>query len=314
MKQQGKIVDPAYIIEFRDHTLLLSLMGPSQQHLHYIESFLDVRLMGEENRISIIGKEPYASKARDILKILYQKLNKGQKIGESDVQEACRFKGSFETVLKTQKRSIDARSKNQENYIKAIQSHDIVFAKGPAGTGKTYLAVAAAVSFLLNKNIKRLILTRPALEAGEHLGFLPGDIREKVDPYLRPLYDALYEMLPDVEARIHSKEIEIAPLAFMRGRTLNEACIILDEAQNTTPQQMKMFLTRLGHHCKMIVTGDLTQIDLPPNTESGMHHAMDVLKDIPDIKMIHFDETDVMRHTLVSKIIKAYETKNHPED
>ncbi len=216
--------------------------------------------------------------------------------------------------ISTKRRMIFPRSPNQGEYLSAMQNKDMIFGIGPAGTGKTYLAVAVGVSLLISGKINKIILTRPAVEAGEKLGFLPGDLREKVDPYLRPLYDAMHDMLPSdqVERRLTNGEIEVAPLAFMRGRTLANAFVILDEAQNTTPVQMKMFLTRLGHNARMVITGDLSQIDLPAGIESGLHQALRILKDIPDIATIIFDETDVVRHPIVAKIVTAYDKESKP--
>ena len=214
-----------------------------------------------------------------------------------------------ELVLNTKKRQIRPRTATQGAFIEAMNSHDMVFGLGPAGTGKTFLAVAKAVSEMLAGNVDRIILTRPAVEAGENLGFLPGDLKDKIDPYLRPLYDALYEMLPAdvVDKKLESGEIEIAPLAYMRGRTLSHAVVILDEAQNTTGMQMKMFLTRLGEGSRMIINGDLTQTDLPRGVVSGLIEATRILKDVPEIGFVEFTEQDVVRHGLVSKIVKAYE-------
>ena len=213
-------------------------------------------------------------------------------------------------TLNTKKRQVRPRTANQGVFIEAMNTHDMVFGLGPAGTGKTFLAVAKAVSEMLAGNVDRIILTRPAVEAGENLGFLPGDLKDKIDPYLRPLYDALYDMLPAdiVDKKLDSGEIEIAPLAYMRGRTLSHAVVILDEAQNTTGMQMKMFLTRLGEGSKMIINGDLTQTDLPRGVVSGLIEAKRILKDVPEISFVEFSEKDVVRHGLVSKIVKAYET------
>lgn len=215
-------------------------------------------------------------------------------------------------TLKTKKRHINPRTENQGKFIEAMNTHEMVFGLGPAGTGKTFLAVAKAVSAMLEGKVDKIILTRPAVEAGENLGFLPGDLKEKIDPYLRPLYDALYDMLPReiVDKKMELGEIEVAPLAYMRGRTLSHAAVILDEAQNTTPMQMKMFLTRLGEGSRMIINGDLTQTDLPRGTTSGLIDAVRILKNVPDIAFVEFNEKDVVRHGLVSKIVKAYEKAN----
>lgn len=220
------------------------------------------------------------------------------------------LKGSpVDLTLKTKKRHITPRTVTQSAFVEAMNTHEMVFGLGPAGTGKTFLAVAKAVSCMLEGTVDRIILTRPAVEAGESLGFLPGDLKEKIDPYLRPLYDALYDMLPsdEVEKKLEKGEIEIAPLAYMRGRTLSHSVVILDEAQNTTPMQMKMFLTRLGEGSRMIINGDLTQTDLPRGVTSGLLEAVRVLKDVKEIAFVRFSEADVVRHGLVSKIVKAYE-------
>src|SRR6185312_5110111 len=213
--------------------------------------------------------------------------------------------------IRTRKRRISARSANQAAYIRALRQHELVFGLGPAGTGKTYLAVATAVDMMMSGAVERIVLSRPAVEAGERLGFLPGDLREKVDPYLRPLYDALHDMLPgeQVMKRLNSGEIEVAPLAFMRGRTLANAFVILDEAQNTTPVQMKMFLTRLGEDARMAVTGDLSQIDLPRGTRSGLADALETLTGVEGIGTVRFTEADVVRHPLVARIVKAYDAR-----
>jgi phosphate starvation-inducible PhoH-like protein len=215
-------------------------------------------------------------------------------------------------TLATRKRRITPRSPRQAAFIKALRTHELVFGVGPAGTGKTYLAVATAVTLLMSGEVERIILSRPAVEAGERLGFLPGDVKEKVDPYLRPLYDALHDMMPgdQVNRRMETGEIEIAPLAFMRGRTLANSFIILDEAQNTTPVQMKMFLTRLGENSRMAVTGDLSQVDLPPRTPSGLRDAVNILSNMNDVSFIQFTDADVVRHSLVTRIVQAYDRHN----
>jgi phosphate starvation-inducible PhoH-like protein len=319
---------PTYFVEFRDNHLLSTLVGPHDQHLRRIEKRLGVLLPLRGNRIGIIGPEPEATHARQTLELLYKKIAKNAPIDISEVDAALRLVSSTEHFdaqdseahttpsIATRKRLVAPRTPRQAQYIEAIQNYDMVFGVGPAGTGKTYLAVAVGVSMLLAGQIDRIILTRPAVEAGEHLGFLPGDMKEKVDPYLRPLYDALNDMLPSdqVLKRISNGEIEIAPLAFMRGRTLANAFVILDEAQNTTPVQMKMFLTRLGQNSRMVITGDLTQIDLPGGVHSGLRDAMLTLKNVDDIRFIEFDETDVVRHPLVSKIVKAYDQLESKRD
>jgi phosphate starvation-inducible PhoH-like protein len=263
------------------------------------------------------GGESEVDAAAAVLEGLYRKLRQGHEVGREEVDAALRMAApgngddarSSDLMLRTERRSISPRSPNQAAYLRALDRHDLTFAIGPAGTGKTYLAVAAAISFLRQRRADRLILTRPAVEAGEKLGFLPGDLKEKVDPYLRPLYDALQDMLPEgkLESRIETGMIEIAPLAYMRGRTLSNAIIILDEAQNTTPSQMKMFLTRLGEGGRMVVTGDPTQTDLPPGMPSGLADAVEKLAGIDGIATIRFDKGDIVRHPLVTEIINAYE-------
>ncbi|MDE0390771.1 MAG: PhoH family protein, partial [Rhodospirillales bacterium] len=217
---------------------------------------------------------------------------------------------------RTRKRPVSPRSPRQADYVRAMMENELVFGLGPAGTGKTYLAVAMAVSLYLAGRVERIVLSRPAVEAGEHLGFLPGDLKDKIDPYLRPLYDALHDMLPAdlVARRIDSAEIEIAPLAFMRGRTLSQAFVILDEAQNTTPLQMKMFLTRLGEGSRMVVTGDLTQVDLPAGARSGLRHAVSTLEGLSGVSFIRFGTADVMRHSLVTRILEAYDAATPDDD
>ena len=263
--------------------------------------------------------------AKTAINILYEKASKGHVVGEQEVKAAVRICGGVESadekqslseiVLKTKKRYIYPRSATQAKYITEMMQNELVFGLGPAGTGKTYLAVALAVSMMLEGAVDKIILSRPAVEAGENLGFLPGDLKEKVDPYLRPLYDALYEMLPaeQVDKKLALGEIEIAPLAFMRGRTLSNAFVILDEAQNTTPMQMKMFLTRLGENSRMVVNGDLSQVDLPRGVISGLRDALDTLKGISNIGSVTFSANDVVRHGLVAKIVKAYEEKSKKE-
>jgi phosphate starvation-inducible PhoH-like protein len=248
-----------------------------------------------------------------VLASLYERLRRGWPVEIADVDAAMRMCGlGAETTgraIITRKRHIQARSPVQADYMAAMDRHELVFGLGPAGTGKTYLAVAKAVSMMIKGEVDRIILSRPAVEAGERLGFLPGDLREKVDPYLRPLYDALHDMLPgdQVSKKLVAGDIEVAPLAFMRGRTLANSFVILDEAQNTTAVQMKMFLTRLGEHSRMVVTGDLSQIDLPPGTKSGLKDALEVLSGVPDIGFVQFTDRDVVRHGLVTRIVRAYD-------
>ncbi len=317
-------------IEFKpaDNQRLANLCGPMNEHLQQIETRLGVEINNRNHHFQIIGNTGEVKIAGDILKDLYhatkdQSLTANlvhlqmqeaglQKMGEDLELDASQWS------VRLRKEVIKGRGPNQVAYLKSIQSHDLSFGIGPAGTGKTYLAVACAVAALEEESVRRLLLVRPAVEAGERLGFLPGDLAQKIDPYLRPMYDALYEMMgfERVAKLIERNIIEIAPLAYMRGRTLNDAFIILDEAQNTTREQMKMFLTRIGFGSTAVITGDVTQIDLPRGTVSGLRHAIDVLKDIDDISMTFFQPRDVVRHPMVKRIVKAYdahEAKN-PDD
>ncbi len=301
--------------ELADNRLALQLFGSHHENLARIEHGLDVRIDARGNRLSISGSPAAVAATGDMLDHLYARLERGAAVRTEDVDAAIRMAFSqngvadANTAIHIRHRSVAPRSPTQARYLRAIDRYKLVFGLGPAGTGKTYLAVAKAVERLVNGEVDRIILSRPAVEAGEQLGFLPGNMREKVDPYLRPLYDALYDMVPapQVIKRLESGEIEVAPLAFMRGRTLANAFVILDEAQNTTGVQMKMFLTRLGENAQMVVTGDLSQVDLPKGTRSGLRHAVDVLADVPDIAFIHFTDTDVVRHPLVTRIVRAYD-------
>jgi phosphate starvation-inducible protein PhoH and related proteins len=312
-------------IEFDDNTLLPLLFGEHNAHLAKIEQKLDVVLNSRGNTVAISGPDDQTETAYNVLNSLYDQAKKGREIDGAEVDGALRMansptpppKGEGKAVssnallIKTQKRQIGPRSPQQAVYLDAISNNDLVFGLGPAGTGKTYLAVAKAVEALINGKIDRIILSRPAVEAGEQLGFLPGDMREKVDPYLRPLYDALHDMLPEnqVAKKLENGEIEIAPLAFMRGRTLSDAFVILDEAQNTTAVQMKMFLTRLGENASMVITGDLSQVDLPSGVRSGLRDAVEILDGVKGVSFTRFSEVDVVRHPLVARIIKAYDKK-----
>lgn len=302
-------------LEFEDNDLLLELFGAQESHLKLLEKELSINIIARGNQLVIEGEEPNTHIAQQTLTFLYSRLQEGKPVDVTDVMATLRKMSEHEpheeVYLTTKRRIISAKSKQQEAYIKALKDNELVFAEGPAGTGKTYLAVALGVEMMLAGQIDRLILSRPAVEAGERLGFLPGDIREKVDPYLRPLYDALHDMLPleQVTKKIAVGEIEVAPLAFMRGRTLSDSVIILDEAQNTTEVQMKMFLTRLGRNSRMIVTGDLTQVDLPKGVGSGLRDAIHTLEGVRGIGVITFTERDVVRHPLVSRIVRAYENK-----
>lgn len=300
---------------FPKNGLALALFGSHHSHLAQIESALGVVVHARGNEVTIAGDAEAVARALSVLDGLYHRLERGQDVDRPEVDAALRFSAeperampSPETGVSVRNRIVTARTPTQAEYLKAIDESELVFAEGPAGTGKTYLAVAKAVERLVIGDVERIILSRPAVEAGEQLGFLPGDMREKVDPYLRPLYDALHDMMPgqQVQKRLESGEIEVAPLAFMRGRTLANAFVILDEAQNTTAVQMKMFLTRLGENARMVITGDLSQVDLPRGTRSGLRDAREALAHVDDIRFIRFGDSDVVRHPLVSKIVKAY--------
>ncbi len=305
-------------LEFEDNQFLSSLFGYHDKNLKVLEDKFKVKLYTRGNLLSIKGNRDPVEKAYFIIQGLYQKLKNNDISAEEienniDLAKPTYIKEQIEQDQKfqinTKLKTIYPKTKNQELFLKEMRSKDVVFAVGPAGTGKTYLAVAYAVSLFVEGKINRLILSRPAVEAGERLGFLPGDMKEKIDPYLRPLYDALYEMMPgeEIDRKMVNNLIEIAPLAFMRGRTLNKSFIILDEAQNTLSTQMKMFLTRLGQNSKMVITGDLSQKDLPDNAKSGMQDAMEKLEKVKDIGFVHLNSSDVCRHTLVEKIINAYD-------
>ncbi len=306
-------------MHFDDNSLLPQLFGERDRHLDKIERELGVSLVSRGNRLAIAGPQDSADAARNALTTLYQRLKRGLEVDNAAVDAALK-RASLQSheqwgdaeEIRTRKRRIGPRTANQASYLKALRANELVFGLGPAGTGKTYLAVAMAVDMLMSGTVERIILSRPAVEAGERLGFLPGDLREKVDPYLRPLYDALHDMLPgeQVIKRLSSGEIEIAPLAFMRGRTLANSFVILDEAQNTTPVQMKMFLTRLGEHSRMAVTGDLSQVDLPPRTKSGLADALETLHDEEGISVVNFTDADVVRHALVARIVRAYDRRD----
>ena len=305
---------------FDDNRLLPILFGEHHRHLSELEAALGVSILAHGNEVKIRGSQDGRTMAAKVLDDLYDRIRHGQIIESGDVMGAARLAlgapksdvvlppGDPSFHIRTWRKLIAPRTPNQARYIEAMRTHDLVFGLGPAGTGKTYLAVAMAVSLLYQNQIERIILSRPAVEAGERLGFLPGDLREKIDPYLQPLYDALHDMMPaeQVRRRLESTEIEVAPLAFMRGRTLSNAFVILDEAQNASPMQMKMFLTRLGPKSRMVVTGDPSQVDLPSQITSGLKEAETVLKGTEGLSFIRFDETDVVRHSLVMRIVKAY--------
>ena len=305
-------------ISFDDNALLPMLYGEFDRNLARVEQRLAVSLSSRGNTVAIKGPAGQAGVARDALAALYGRLEKGLGVDQAEVDAAIRLaedaaNGAAETaeapVVHTPRRHVTPRSAGQQRYMNALRESELVFGIGPAGTGKTYLAVAEAVAMLNSGAVDRIILSRPAVEAGERLGFLPGDMREKIDPYLRPLYDALYDMMhyDQVTKRLNAGQIEIAPLAFMRGRTLSNAFVILDEAQNTTRVQMKMFLTRLGENARMVVTGDLSQVDLPPGVTSGLAHAVNTVRGIKDVRVVEFDDSDVVRHGLVVRIVQAYD-------
>ncbi len=310
-------------LEPRDHKRLLALCGPHDDNIKQIERRLGVEISYRDNQFKVVGLQQQIDATRDLIKTLYVETQpvKGSSpeldpeqvhlaIQEAHAMEQASYAQQGKEVnIKTKRGVIKPRNPNQGQYIKNIVHHDISFGIGPAGTGKTYLAVACAVDALERQEIRRILLTRPAVEAGEKLGFLPGDLAQKVDPYLRPLYDALFEMLgfEKVEKLIERNVIEVAPLAYMRGRTLNDAFIILDESQNTTVEQMKMFLTRIGFNSRAVITGDITQVDLPRGARSGLRHAIEVLQNVDDISFDFFTAEDVVRHPVVARIVKAYE-------
>ncbi len=310
-------------VEFEEATILGALFGQFDANLVQIENRLGVYIAARGNRVQIEGPEDSVARARDVLKALHQRLMQGQEIDAGAVESviAMSAEPTLEGIItgggegppimiRTRKKTIVPRSATQIEYMTALAKNDIIFALGPAGTGKTYVAVAQAVSQLITGSVQRLILSRPAVEAGERLGFLPGDMKEKVDPYLRPLYDALNDCMPpeQVERRIAAGEIEIAPIAFMRGRTLADAFVILDEAQNTTPAQMKMFLTRFGQNSRMVICGDPKQVDIPGGPQmSGLNDAVQRLEGIEGIAVTRFSSADVVRHPIVGRIVEAYE-------
>jgi phosphate starvation-inducible PhoH-like protein len=307
-------------LQFSDNTLLAILLGDHDRHVVRLEQAFRVKIACRGNQLVISGDAARVEAARLTVQRLYRRLERGESVTASDVDAAVRLaEGDADPrlplsdypAIRTRRGAVGPRSQGQAAYMEMLAREEMVFAVGPAGTGKTYLAVAQAVAMLVSGKVDRLVLSRPAVEAGERLGFLPGDLKEKVDPYLRPLYDALYDMLPgeQVVRRLTNGEIEVAPLAFMRGRTLHHSYVILDEAQNTTPVQMKMFLTRMGEGSRVVVTGDLTQIDLPHGTRSGLSDALDTLEGVAGIGVARLDRRDVVRHPLVARIVEAYERR-----
>ena len=322
------MIDEPITIEFDNNRLLPELYGEHGKNLVRIEQALGVSIANRGNQVFVSGDAASRARAELVLNTLYHQLETGRQIGAGDVDGAVRLSlGGMAAdnaptdqprrldkldSLRTNRREVVARSTTQAAYIKALLTSELVVGTGPAGTGKTYLAVAAAAAMLVEGRVDRIILSRPAVEAGESLGFLPGDMRDKVDPYLRPLYDALYDMLPgpQVTRSLESGEIEIAPLAFMRGRTLSNAFVILDEAQNATPMQMKMFLTRMGENSRMVITGDPSQVDLPFGAKSGLKDALEILPKIRGVDIVQFGEEDVVRHDLVTRIVKAYNKRD----
>lgn len=306
-------------IESLENSTLANLLGVFDTHIRSIESELDIDIKTRGNVFVLQGEEAQLVIGERVIKDLHtaaknedldqEKVHLIIKKHLNETDDQSNGATVKETIINMPNKEIKTRTENQFNYIHSIRNNDLSFGIGPAGTGKTYLAVAAAIESLQREEVKRIVLVRPAVEAGENLGFLPGDLSQKVDPYLRPMYDALYEMLgfDQVTNLIERRAIELAPLAFMRGRSLNESFIILDEAQNTTTEQMKMFLTRMGFGSKSVVNGDVTQIDLPPEKASGLKHALEVLSEIDNISIINFDHQDIVRHRIVQKIVEAYE-------
>lgn len=311
----------AAVLRFADNRLLALLYGEHDCHLARLEESFSIRISSRGNKISLAGDETAVALGVKAINALYRRLEKGLLVNFAEVDATIRLVSDKRIVgqnkselngdvsIRTPRGLLTARSAGQIDYMHALAQEQMIFGIGPAGTGKTYLAVATAASMLVSGEVDRIILSRPAVEAGERLGFLPGDLREKIDPYLAPLYDALHDMLPadQVLNRFNSGEIEVAPLAFMRGRTLSDAFVILDEAQNATKTQMKMFLTRIGEGSRMAITGDPSQVDLPSGTVSGLTHAVKTLSDIKGVSVVRFSSADVVRHQLVTKIVRAYD-------
>ncbi len=314
------------LVAFSDNRLLIDLCGAYDQHLTAIETALQIQIVRRGNELALLGEEGSVARGEDVLKALYLRLETGKPVELADVEAELRMGGArvgagaqngdqlemdvgAKVEIKTRKKLVEPRTDAQKAYVRALFDNELAFGIGPAGTGKTYLAVAVGVSMFLAGQVDKIILSRPAVEAGERLGFLPGDMKDKVDPYMQPLYDALNDFLPGKQLAklMEDKQIEIAPLAFMRGRTLARAFVVLDEAQNATSMQMKMFLTRLGEGSRMVITGDRTQIDLPRGVQSGLKDAERLLQQIPSISFSYFTAKDVVRHPLVARIIEAYD-------
>lgn len=316
------------LLEFPDNRLLIDLCGINDQHLARIEEALSVHILRRGNQLAVVGMAEAQAEAGVLLQGLYSRLEQGKPVGLPEIDAALRMgiEATSETTpqeqlemfaagnyeLRTRKKSVEPRTDAQKTYVRALFENELAFGIGPAGTGKTYLAVAVGVTMLINGQVDRIILSRPAVEAGERLGFLPGDMKEKIDPYMQPLYDALNDFLPNKQMQklVEEKRIEIAPLAFMRGRTLTNSFVVLDEAQNATTMQMKMFLTRLGEGSRMVITGDRTQIDLPRGIHSGLTDAERVLGGVKGINFSYFTAKDVVRHSLVARIIEAYDNES----
>lgn len=323
MKEKIAKTGESVSIAFQDNSLLPMLFGDEDTNLTKLEKKFNVQTTTRGNMLVISGEKLAIDSCRAVIESLYADLKKGVEIGSKEVDAAIRMTassaesreenktlfGADNLIVKTMKKSVKPYSPAQANYIEMLMKNEVVFALGPAGTGKTYLAVAMAVAMFNSHRVEKIILSRPAVEAGEKLGFLPGDLKDKIDPYLRPLYDALHDMIPAEKLARHMEagDIEVAPLAFMRGRTLANAFVILDEAQNTTPTQMKMFLTRLGENSRMVITGDLTQTDLPKDLKSGLGDVIRKIESIEEIGVVRFGDKDVVRHPLAAKIVKAYD-------
>tara|TARA_Y100000590_G_scaffold406222_1_gene495201 strand:- start:36 stop:1052 length:1017 start_codon:yes stop_codon:yes gene_type:complete len=312
--------DDSINVNIFNNKILMEIVGSFDNNLKELEKISGSKIYYRGNSISIRGDKDNNEKVKDAIEYLIERFRSDKKIDKNDIITSLNkdmIKDTknrstiqpLEEVIKTPKRSIIPRSKMQKEYVKSLKTNQIIMSLGPAGTGKTYLAVAVALTMLLEKKVERIILSRPAVEAGERLGFLPGDMKEKIDPYLRPLYDSLHDLFDydKIQRKIESGEIEIAPLAFMRGRTLKNSFVILDEAQNATRTQIKMFLTRIGENSKLVVNGDPSQIDLPNKSQSGLVEAQNILKEIKEISIINFDHNDVIRHPLVTKIVEAYQ-------